>query len=73
MHNAKNNLVGKQQFISETNAQQANMMAYYSIMGKPFAYQKEVIAQLKAVTSEQLQECANKYFTDDYVLSIIKP
>ena len=73
LHNAKNNLIGKQQFISETNAQQANMMAYYSIMGKPFAYQKEVIAQLKAVTSEQLQECANKYFTDDYVLSIIKP
>ena len=73
LHNAKNNLIGKQQFISETNAQQANMMAYYSIMGKPFEYQKEVIAQLKAVTSEQLQECANKYFTDDYVLSIIKP
>ena len=73
LHNAKNNLIGKQQFISETNAQQANMMAYYSIMGKPFEYQKEVISQLKAVTSEQLQECANKYFTDDYVLSIIKP
>ena len=73
LHNAKNNLIGKQQFISETNAQQANMMAYYSIMGKPFEYQKEIIAQLKAVTSEQLQECANKYFTDDYVLSIIKP
>ena len=73
LHNAKNNLIGKQQFISETNAQQANMMAYYSIMGKTFEYQKEVIAQLKAVTSEQLQECANKYFTDDYVLSIIKP
>lgn len=73
LHNAKNNLIGKQQFISETNAQQANMMAYYSIMGKPFEYQKEVIAQLKSVTSEQLQECAKKYFTDDYVLSVLKP
>ena len=73
LHNAKNNLIGKQQFISETNAQQANMMAYYSIMGKPFEYQKEVIEKLRAVTSEQLQECANKYFTDDYVLSVLKP
>lgn len=73
LHNAKNNLIGKQQFISETNAQQANMMAYYSIMGKPFEYQKEVIEKLRAVTSEQLQKCANKYFTDDYVLSVLKP
>ena len=73
LHNAKNNLIGKQQFISETNAQQANMMAYYSIMGKPFEYQKEVIEKLRAVTSEQLQECANKYFTDDYVLAVLKP
>ena len=73
LHNAKNNLIGKQQFISETNAQQANMMAYYSIMGKPFDYQKQVIERLRAVTSEQLQACANKYFTDDYVLSVLKP
>lgn len=73
LHNAKNNLIGKQQFISETNSQQANMMAYYSIMGKPFEYQKEIIEKLKAVTVEQLQTCANKYFTDDYVLSVLKP
>ena len=73
LHNAKNNLIGKQQFISETNAQQANMMAYYSIMGKPFDYQKQVIEKLKSVTSEQLQACANKYFTEDFVLSVLKP
>lgn len=73
LHNAKNNLIGKQQFISETNSQQANMMAYYSIMGKPFDYQKEVIKKLKSITSEQLQICANKYFTEDFVLSILKP
>ena len=42
-------------------------------MGKPFDYQKQVIEKLRAVTSEQLQACANKYFTDDYVLSVLKP
>lgn len=73
LHNAKNNLIGKQQFISETNAQQANMMAYYSIMGKPFDYQQQVIEKLKLVTSEELQACANKYFTEDFVLSVLKP
>lgn len=73
LHNAKNNIIGKQQFITETNSQQANLMAYYSISGKPFDYQKEVIERLRAVTSQELLECANKYFTDDYVIAILRP
>ena len=71
--NAVNNLIGKQQFVTETNSQQANMMAYYSIMGKPFEYQKTVVEMLHKVTPDDILSCANKYFTDDYVLSIIKP
>ena len=73
LHNAKNNLIGKQQFITETNSQQANMMAYYSIMGKPFSYQKDIIEKVKQVTPDDILRCANKYFTEDYVLSILKP
>lgn len=73
LHNAKNNLIGKQQFLSETNTQQANSMAYYSIMGKPFNYRETVIDMIKNVTSEDLQACANKFFTDNYVLAVLKP
>ena len=73
LHNAKNNWIGKQQFISETNSQQANSMAYYSIMGKTFDYKKDIIQMVKEVTPEQIQACARKYFTDDYVLAVIKP
>lgn len=73
LHNAKNNIIGKQQFVTETNSQQANLMAYYSISGKPYAYQQEVREALKRVTAEELKECANKYFTDDYVLAVLKP
>lgn len=73
LHNAKNNLIGKQQFISETNSQQANLMAYYSIMGKPFGFQENIIEQLRKVSSEDIQRCANKYFTEDYILAIIRP
>lgn len=73
LHNAKNNLIGKQQFLSETNSQQANIMAYYSILGKDFNYRESVIEQIKQVTSEDIQACANKFFTEDYVLAIIKP
>ena len=73
LKNAVNNLIGKQQFVTETNLQQANMMAYYSIMGKPFEYQKAIVEMLHKVTPNDILSCANKYFTDDYVLSIIKP
>ncbi len=73
LKNAVNNLIGKQQFVTETNMQQANIMAYYSIMGKPFGYRAEVQEKLRRVTPEQILACANKYFTDDYVLTIIKP
>lgn len=73
LKNAVNNLIGKQQYVTETNGQQANMMAYYSIMGKPFDYQAEIIEKLHKVTPKDLQDCANKYFTDDYILSVIKP
>ena len=73
LHNAKNNLIGKQQFLSETNSQQANIMAYYSIMGKPFNYRDTVIENIKSVTSEDIQRCAKAYFTDDYVIAVLKP
>ncbi len=73
LHNAKNNLIGKQQFLSETNTQQACIMAYYSIMDKPFNYRDTVIERIKGITSKELQECANKFFNDKYVLAIIKP
>ena len=73
LHNAKNNIIGKQQFITETNSQQANLMSYYSISGKPYDYQKTVVEKLKKVTPEELKECANKYFTEDFVLAVIKP
>jgi len=73
LHNAKNNLIGKQQFLYETNSQQANTMAYYSIMGKGFNYRDTILEQVKNVTSDDILACANKIFTDDYVLAVIKP
>ncbi len=73
LENAKNNLIGKQQFVSETNAQQANQFAYYEIMGLGFDYQDKIIEKVKQVTSEQIQECANKYLSGNTVISILRP
>ncbi len=70
---AKNNVIGKQQFVTETNSQQANLLAYYGIMELGFDYQEKIIERIKQVTAEQIQDCANKYFTDNFVVSILRP
>lgn len=73
LNNAKNNIIGKQQFVTETNSQQANLMSYYSILGKAFDYNKNIIERIKTITPEELKECANKYFNDEFVLAVLKP
>lgn len=73
LESAKNNVIGKQQFVTETNAQQANQLAYYETMGLGFDFQNKIIEKIKNVTSEQIQDCANKYFGDVSVTSILKP
>jgi len=73
LEHAKNNVIGKQQFVTETNAQQANLLGYYGIMGLGFDYQSQIIAKLKNVTAEQIQDCANKYFNTLFVTSILRP
>jgi len=73
LENAKNNLIGKQQFVTETNSQQANQLSYYGIMGLGFDFQDKIIENIKKVTSEQIQKCANKYFDDKFIVSVIRP
>lgn len=73
LQNAKNNVIGKQQFVTETNSQQANLIAYYETMGLGFDYQEKIIEMIKNVTAEEIQDCANKYFTDKSVVSILRP
>lgn len=71
--NAKNNIIGKQQFITETNFQQSTALAYYGIMDLGFDYQSKIIEKIKQVTPEQVKECANKYFTDKSVITVLRP
>ncbi len=77
LSSAKNNVIGKQQFVTETNAQQVNLLAYYGIMGLGFDFQAQVIAKIKQVTPEQIQECAKKYFGGEhgehFVISVLRP
>lgn len=73
LENAKNNLFGKWAFISETNSQQANWLAHYGIMGFGFDFLENAIEKVKLVTTQDIMDCANKYFNDKSVLAILKP
>lgn len=73
LKNAKNNLVGKQQFMTETNSQQSNQLAYYGIMGLGFDFENKILEKIKEVTPEQILECTKKHLNDKSVISILRP
>ena len=73
LENAKNNLLGKWAFTQETNNQQACLYAHYGVLGLGFDFNSKIQEKIKTVTPEQIKSCAEKYFNDISVLSIIKP
>lgn len=73
LENAKNNLFGKQQFVTETNSQQANQLANYGIMGLGFDFERKMLEKIRKVTPEQIKECANKYFGECSIVSVLRP
>ena len=73
LENAKNNIAGKWAFSTETNNSQACLLAHYGINGLGFDFLERTKEAVKKVTPEQLQECAQKYFTENYVYAVLKP
>ncbi len=74
LDNAKTNIIGKYEFLAETNIQQACSFAKYDVLGLGFNYLDNIKEQIKKVSVKDIQRCAKKYFSEDkYVLSIIKP
>lgn len=73
LSNAKNNALGKWAFLFETNSQQACNYAHYGILGLGFDFNDRAKELVKTVTVQQIQDCANKYFNDRFVLSVLKP
>ncbi|MBO6257300.1 insulinase family protein [bacterium] len=74
LENAKTNIVGKYEFLEETNIQQACSYAKFDVLGLGYNYTENIKQQVQSVTADEILKCAQKYFTDDkYVLSIIKP
>jgi len=70
---AKKKLLGKYKKIEESNVAHANQLAFYETMGVGFDFQEKLIENIKKVTTEQIQACANRYFDDKFIVSILRP
>ena len=73
LHNAKNNYIGKRQYLAETNIQQAGTLVHFANFGLGFNYQEKLIEEVKNVTAQQVQDVARKYLNDISVISILRP
>ena len=69
----KNNILGKRQFILETNIQQASAMGLYELLGVGYDFEQKYQNQILQVTSDDIMKVANKYFSEDYVLYALAP
>ena len=73
LENAKNNLIGKRDFFTETNLQQASLMGYHEDKGLGYNFEKELIERIKKVTVKEIQEIADKYIKEPSVLTVLAP
>ncbi len=73
LEDAKNNIIGKRQFFTETNILQSSLIGLYESEGLGYDYETKLIEKIKSVTPEKIQEIAKKYFSNPYVLSVLAP
>jgi len=73
LSNAKNNLIGKWEFLLETNAQQASSLASYGVYGLGWDYLEKLRERIEKVTPDDIMNAANKFFGEKSVTAILKP
>ena len=73
LENAKNNLIGKRQFFTETNLQQASLIAFYEDKGLGADFEEKLIKMINQVTTDDITRVANACINDPYVLTILAP
>ena len=73
LENAKNNLLGKREFILETNLQQASQIGFYEDKGLGCDFEEKLVEKIKKVSVKEIQNCADKYIKDPHVLVVLAP
>ncbi|DAB25158.1 TPA: peptidase M16, partial [Candidatus Gastranaerophilales bacterium HUM_20] len=56
-----------------TNLDKATTIGWFETTGRGYQFDDEYIKLINNVTESDIIEVANKYFNNNYVLSIVKP
>lgn len=73
LENAKNNIIGKRLFFTETNINQSMIIGKFDVFGLGYDYEAEFVENIKKVTKENIKNVAKNYLDEHYVLTILAP
>lgn len=71
LKDAKEKLIGNYVIGLETNLEKASMIGKYETMGVGYEFKDKYIDLINSVTDTDIIEIANKYFNDNYILSVV--
>ena len=73
LQEAKDKLLGNYIISQETNLDKATTIGWFETSGRGYQFDDEYVKLINSVTESDIIEVANKYFNNNYVLSIVKP
>lgn len=71
LQEAKDRILGQYVIALETNSAKAETIGWFEASGRGFKFIDNYAALINSVTASDIIEVANKYFTDNYIMSIV--
>ena len=72
LQEAKDKLIGQFVIAQETNLEKASSIGWFEASGRGYEFKNKYEELINSVTETDIIEIANKYFNNNYVLSIVK-
>ena len=73
LQSAKNKILGQYALGKQTNAQLAQIFGWYETLGLGLEFDQQFQAGITAITPEQAQDVAKRYFTEPYISIVGQP
>ena len=73
LQEAKDKLLGNYIISQETNLDKASTLGWFEASGRGYQFDNNYTNLINSVTDSDIIETANKYFTENYVLSVVVP
>ena len=71
LREAKDRLLGQYVIALETNSDKAETLGWFEASGRGFQFIDQYTSLIESVTASDIIEVANKYFNNNYVMSVV--